>query len=131
GVPTMYALINQNPDVQAGKYNLRSVRACISGSAPLLKEVREQFEGLSGAKLMEGYGLSEAPTATHCHAMFGEKRGGWLGLRLPDVDCPIVSLEDGVTPLPPGEIGELALRSPQVMMGYHNRPEETEEALRG
>jgi long-chain acyl-CoA synthetase len=127
----MYALINQNPDVQGGKYNLRSVRACISGSAPLLKEVRERFEGLSGAKLMEGYGLSEAPTATHCNPMFGEKRSGSIGLPLPGVDCQIVSLEDGVTALPPGAIGELMLRSPQVMKGYHNRPEETAEALRG
>ncbi len=131
GVPSMYALINQNPDVQAGKYNLRSVRACISGSAPLLKEVRERFESLSGAKLMEGYGLSEAPTATHCNPMFGEKRSGSIGLPLPDVDCQIVSLEDGRTRLPPGAIGELVLRSPQVMQGYHNRPEETGEALRG
>jgi long-chain acyl-CoA synthetase len=131
GVPTIYALINQNPDVQAGRYNLRSVRACISGSSPLLKEVRERFEGLSGAKLMEGYGLSEAPTATHCNPMFGEKRSGSIGLPLPDVDCRIVSLEDGATMLPPGEIGELVLRSPQVMQGYHNRPQETAEALRG
>ena len=130
GVPTMYALINQHPEVQAGKYHLRSVRACISGSAPLLKEVRERFEGLTGAKLMEGYGLSEAPTATHCNPMFGEKRSGSIGLPLPDVDCRILSLEDGTTVLPPGEIGELVIRSPQVMKGYHNMPEETREALR-
>ena len=97
----MYAMINQNPDVQAGKYHLRSIRACISGSAPLLREVRERFEQLTGAKLMEGYGLSEAPTATHCNPMFGEKRAGSIGLPLPDVDCRIVSLEDGETVLPP------------------------------
>lgn len=131
GVPTLYALINQNPDVRAGKYNLRSIRACISGSAPLLREVREQFEALTGAQLMEGYGLSEAPTATHCNPMFGDKRAGSIGLPLPDVDCQIVSLEDGESVLQAGEIGELVLRSPQVMTGYHNRPEETQEALRG
>jgi long-chain acyl-CoA synthetase len=131
GVPTLYALINQNTDVRAGKYKLRSIRACISGSAPLLREVRERFEALTGAQLMEGYGLSEAPTATHCNPMFGEKRSGSIGLPLPDVDCQIVSLEDGQTFLPPGEIGELLVRSPQVMTGYHNRPEETQEALRG
>lgn len=131
GVPTMYALINHNPDVQAGAYHLRSIRACISGSAPLLKEVRERFEELTGAKLMEGYGLSEAPTATHCNPMFGEKRAGSIGLPLPDVDCRIVSLEDGVTELPPGATGELVLRSPQVMVGYHNREDETREAMRG
>ena len=130
GVPTLYALINRNPDVQAGKYGLRSVRACISGSAPLLKEVRETFERLTGAQLMEGYGLSEAPTATHCNPMFGEKRDGSIGLPLPDVDARIVSLEDGKKVLPPGEDGELVIRSPQVMRGYHNRAEETQEALR-
>ncbi len=130
GVPTLYALINRNPDVQAGRYNLRSIKACISGSAPLLREVREQFEALTGAKLMEGYGLSEAPTATHCNPMFGEKRPGSIGLPLPDVDCLIASLEDGETPLPPGEPGELLIRSPQVMRGYHNQPAESAQALR-
>ncbi len=130
GVPAMYAVINRNPDVQAGKYDLRSIRACISGSAPLLKEVQETFEGLTGAKLMEGYGLSEAPTATHCNPMFGEKRTGSIGLPLPGVDCRIVSLEDGVTDLPPGETGELLIHGPQVMAGYHNRPEETAATLR-
>jgi long-chain acyl-CoA synthetase len=130
GVPTMYALINQNPVVQAGKYDLRTIRACISGSAPLLKQVRERFEALTGAKLMEGYGLSEAPTATHCNPMFGEKRSGSIGLPLPDVEAGIVSLEDGRTPQSPGEPGELVIRSPQVMQGYHNRALETQETLR-
>lgn len=131
GVPTMYAMINQFPDVQAGKYNLRSIRACISGSAPLPKEVKERFERLTGAQLMEGYGLSEAPTATHCNPMFGEKRTGSIGLPLPDVDCQVISLEDGKTLLPPGEVGELLIRSPQVMQGYYNQPEETEKTLLG
>lgn len=130
GVPTMYALINQNEDVQAGRYNLRSIRACISGSSPLLREVRVRFEELTGAKLMEGYGLSEAPTATHCNPMFGEKRSGSIGLPLPNVDCRIVSLEDAEKVQPPGEIGELLIRSPQVMQGYHNMPGETRETLR-
>ena len=130
GVPTMYALINQNPDVQAGRYDLRSVRACISGSAPLLKEVKEPFERLTGAQLMEGYGLSEAPTATHCNPMFGEKRDGSVGLPLPDVDAKIVSLEDGSTELPPEAVGELVIRSPQVMRNYYNRDAETQETLR-
>jgi long-chain acyl-CoA synthetase len=131
GVPTMYAMINQNADVLAGKYHLRSVRACISGSAPLLREIRERFEALTGAQLMEGYGLSEAPTATHCNPMFGEKRAGSIGLPLPGVDCRIVDLETGLETLSPGEIGELVLRGPQVMHSYHNRPDETQIALRG
>jgi long-chain acyl-CoA synthetase len=131
GVPTMYAIINQNPDVQAGKYDLSAVKACISGSAPLSAEVRDRFEKLTGAHLMEGYGLSEAPTATHCNPMFGEKRNGSIGLPFPDVACRIVRLDDGETDVPPGEIGELLLRGPQVMQGYHNQPEETRDALRG
>lgn len=130
GVPTIYAIINQFPDVQSGKYDLRSVQACISGSAPLLKDVKERFEALTGAQLMEGYGLSEAPTATHCNPMFGEKRTGSIGLPLPDVDCQIVSVEDGKTVLPPGEVGELIISGPQVMQGYHDQPEETATALR-
>jgi long-chain acyl-CoA synthetase len=130
GVPSMYAMINRFPDVQSGKYHLGSIRACISGSAPLLKDIKDGFERLTGAQLMEGYGLSEAPTATHCNPMFGEKRTGSIGLPLPGVDCRIVSLVDGSTILPGGETGELVIRSPQVMREYHNRPDETRAALR-
>lgn len=130
GVPTLYNAINQHPEVAAGKYNLSSIKACISGSAPLHKETKDRFEALTGGKLMEGYGLSEAPTATHCNPMFGENRVGSIGLPLPDVDARIVSLEDGVTVLPPGETGELVLTGPQVMKGYHNLPLETRTALR-
>jgi long-chain acyl-CoA synthetase len=130
GVPTMYNAINVHPDVLAGKYDLSSIKACISGSAPLLRETKETFESLTGGKLVEGYGLSEAPTATHVNPLLGETRTGSIGLPLPDVDCRIVSLDDGVTDLPPGEIGELAIKSPNVMVGYHNMPTETVNTLR-
>ncbi|HEY71290.1 MAG TPA: long-chain fatty acid--CoA ligase [Anaerolineae bacterium] len=130
GVPTMYNAINVHPDVLAGKYDLSSIKACISGSAPLLRETKETFEALTGGKLVEGYGLSEAPTATHVNPLLGETRTGSIGLPLPDVDCRIVSLDDGVTDLPPGEIGELAIKSPNVMVGYHNMPTETANTLR-
>ena len=130
GVPTLYNAINNHPDVAAGKYRLGSIRACISGSAPLMRETKERFEALTGGKLCEGYGLSEAPTATHCNPIEGENRTGSIGLPFPDVDCRIVSLEDGVTNMPTGEIGELAIKSPNVMMGYHNMPTETANALR-
>lgn len=130
GVPTLYNAINNHPDVKAGKYNLSTIVACISGSAPLLSETKTRFEALTGGRLMEGYGLSEAPTATHCNPMLGENRPGSIGLPLPDVDCRIVSLQDGITRLPPGEAGEMIVRSPQVMQGYHNLPEETSLALR-
>lgn len=130
GVPAMYAAINRHPDLLAGRFDLRSIRACISGSAPLLEDVRIRFEALTGAKLMEGYGLSEAPTATHCNPMMGEKRAGSIGLPLPDVDCRIVDLEDDRRDLSIGDAGELLIRGPQVMWGYHNRPEETATALK-
>jgi long-chain acyl-CoA synthetase len=130
GVPTMYNAVNNHPDVKAGKYSLATVKACISGSAPLMRETKEKFEALSGGKLVEGYGLSEAPTATHCNPLYGETRTGSIGLPFPDVDCRIVSLDDGVTVLPTGEIGELVIKGPQVMKGYHNMPTETENTLR-
>jgi len=130
GVPTMCNAINNNPDVAAGKYKVTSIKGCISGSAPLLRETKDRFEALTGGKLVEGYGLSEAPTATHCNPLLGETRSGSIGLPFPDVDCHIISLDDGVTVLGIGEIGELAIRSPNVMRGYHNMPTETANALR-
>jgi len=130
GVPTQYNAINNNPDVVAGKFNLGSIKGCISGSAPLMRETKEKFEALTGGKLVEGYGLSEAPTATHCNPLYGDIRTGSIGLPLPDVDCRIVSLDDGVTILKPGEVGELCIQGPQVMKGYHNMPTETANTLR-
>ncbi|OGO14370.1 MAG: hypothetical protein A2Y53_04645 [Chloroflexi bacterium RBG_16_47_49] len=130
GVPTQYNAINNNPDVKAGKYDLRSIKGCISGSAPLMRETKEKFEALTGGKLVEGYGLSEAPTATHCNPLYGDVRTGSIGLPLPDVDCRIVSLDDGITTLNSGEVGELCIQGPQVMKGYHNMPTETANTLR-
>lgn len=130
GVPTLYNAINNHPDVAAGKYNLSSVKACISGSAPLMRETKEKFETLTGGKLFEGYGLSEAPTATHCNPLMGENRTGSIGLPLPDVECRIISLDDEVTVLPVGEIGELVVKGPQVFKGYHNMPTESANTLR-
>jgi len=130
GVPNLYQAINNHPDVIAGKYNLSSIKACISGSAPLLPDIKARFESLTGGKVVEGYGLSEAPTATHCNPIFSENRTGSIGLPLPDVDCRIVSLRDGVTDLPVGGAGELLIKGPQIMQGYHNMPEETAQTLR-
>jgi long-chain acyl-CoA synthetase len=130
GVPMLYNAINNNPDVKAGKYDLGSIKACISGSAALMRETKEQFEKLTGGKLVEGFGLSEAPTATHCNPLNGETRTGSIGLPLPSVEARIVDLEDGVTVLSPREIGELVIQGPQVFKGYHNMPTETSNALR-
>lgn len=130
GVPSLYNAINHFPPVQGGWYDLSSIKACISGSETLPLQVKQAFENLTGGHLVEGYGLSEAPTATHCNPILGENRDGSIGLPLPDVACRIVDIETGLTEMPVGETGELIIRGPQVMPGYLNRPEETANALR-
>jgi long-chain acyl-CoA synthetase len=130
GVPTMYNAINNHPEVKAGKFNLSTIKACISGSAPLLRETKEKFEALTGGKLVEGFGMSEAPTASHCNPLFGENPVGSIGLPLPDMDARIISLDDEITVMPVGEIGELVIKGPNVMKGYHNMPTETANSLR-
>jgi long-chain acyl-CoA synthetase len=127
GVPPMYVAINTHPEI--GKYDLRSIQACISGAAPLPVEVKKKFEELTGGKLCEGYGLSEAPTATHCNPINGVNKPGSIGLPFPDVECKIEDLQTGEA-LPPREKGELCIRGPQLMDGYLNQPDETAEALR-
>ncbi len=130
GVPAMYNAINNHPDVKAGKVDVSSIKACISGSAPLMRETQVTFEELTGGKLVEGYGLSEAPTATHCNPVFGMSKEGSIGIPFPDVDARIISLDDEVTVLATGEIGELVMKGPQVMKGYLNMPTETTNAIR-
>jgi long-chain acyl-CoA synthetase len=129
GVPSMYYAINQNPDLKNHKYRLNSIRACISGSATLHPEIKRTFELLTGGKLIEGYGLSEAPTATHCNPLYGENRTGSIGLPLPDVDCQVVDLMDYEKKVGIGEIGELVIKGPQVMRGYFNDENETAQTL--
>ena len=126
GVPTLYAAINEHPRV--GEYDLRSGALCVSGAAPLPREVFERFEALTGGRLVEGYGLTETSPFTHCTPLFGERRPGSIGLPFPDTDARIVDMTSG-EPLAPGEEGELEVRGPQVMLGYWGRPEETAEVL--
>jgi long-chain acyl-CoA synthetase len=130
GVPAMYVAINNNPDVAAGKYDIRSVRVCLSGSAPLLQDTKQQFEALTGGKLVEAYGLTEAHVATHANPIDGKNPAGSIGLPLPGVDCKIVDPEDGGKELGVNEIGELIIKGPSIMKGYWNMPTETENTLR-
>ena len=130
GVPAMYNGINNHPEVKAGKHDLSSIKACISGSAPLLRETKERFEALTGGKVFEGYGLSEAPTATHCNPLNGVNKTGSIGMPLPDVEVKIINLDNGETEMAQGEIGEIVIHAPQVMKGYHNMPTETANSLR-
>ncbi|HYB20714.1 MAG TPA: long-chain fatty acid--CoA ligase [Thermodesulfobacteriota bacterium] len=128
GVPTMYIAIINHPRVK--EYNISSIKVCSSGSAPMPVEVLKRFEELTGAKISEGYGLTEASPVTHSNPFSGKRKIGSIGLPRPDTDAKIVDLENGDRDLPPGEEGELCIRGPQVMKGYWNRPEETAKSLR-
>jgi long-chain acyl-CoA synthetase len=115
GVPAMYVAINNFPGVR--KYNVNSIQACISGAAPLPVEVKEAFEKLTKGKLVEGYGLSEAGPVTHANPINGRSKTGSIGLPVPSTEARIIDLNSH-KPLPPGQIGELVVRGPQIMMGY-------------
>ena len=127
GVPTMYIAILRHPKLT--KYDLRSIRGCISGAAPLPNEVRKQFEAATGGRLVEGYGLTEASPVTHCNPMNGVVKE-CIGIPFPDTDAKIVDADDPSRDLPQGDVGELAVRGPQVMKGYWRKPEETAMVLR-
>lgn len=129
GVPTLYnALTGGARDNPQRQEALRSIRYCVSGGAPLPPEVQQRFEEVTGARLVEGYGLSEASPVTHVNPLDGRARSGTIGLPLPSTDARVVDLETR-EPLPPGKRGELAIRGPQVMLGYWRASEETAEAL--
>ncbi len=128
GVPALYAALNRHP--RLARHDLRSIKVCVSGSAPLPREVAEQFEARSGGYLIEGYGLTEASPVTHANPIGGDRRAGSIGLPFPETDQRIVDANDPSRVLPPGEVGELAVRGPQVMAGYLDRPEETALVLR-
>jgi long-chain acyl-CoA synthetase len=128
GVPRMFQAINESE--LTPKYDLRSVNACISGGAPLPQAVAERFSEITGARLVEGFGLTEASPVTHANPFDGRARVGSIGLPLPDTDCRIIDLENPDRDVEAGERGELCVRGPQVMLGYWNRPEETALAIR-
>ncbi|MBM7568934.1 long-chain-fatty-acid--CoA ligase [Paenibacillus sacheonensis] len=126
GAPTMYVALLNHPDVK--KYDLSSINVCISGSAPLPIEVQTQFEALTGGRLIEGYGLTEAAPVTHANPLWTRRKIGTIGLPLPGTQAKVVALDTGEE-LPPGEIGELLVQGPQVMQGYWNKPEATAASL--
>ncbi len=127
GVPSMYNAINHHP--KASRETVGSIRLCVSGGSGLPEEVQTRFEALTGASLVEGYGLSEASPVTHVNPMGGRRKIGTIGLPLPETDARIVDPETK-QPLPPGQEGELAVHGPQVMRRYWNMPQETEQVLR-
>lgn len=128
GVPAMYIGIVNHAKVR--EYDLTSIRACISGSAPLPIEIQERFDAITGGRLVEGYGLSEASPVTHCNPVLGERRSGSIGIPLPDVEARIIDLESGADlPFDNEHTGELLVRGPQIMQGYWQREEETRKTL--
>jgi long-chain acyl-CoA synthetase len=126
GVPTLYAGLVDHPRV--GEYDLRTGTQCLSGAASLPASLVERFEALTGGRLVEGYGLTEASPLTHGNPVHGERRVGAIGVPMPGTDSRIVDLATG-EPLPPGREGEIEVRGPQVMAGYWSQPAETAEAF--
>jgi long-chain acyl-CoA synthetase len=127
----MYSVLLANPDLS--KFDLTSIRVCISGASPLPPQVQKKFMDITGGFLAEGYGLTEASPVTHCNPVdktLRTVRLGSIGLPLPDTDARIVDVETGEKTLGAGETGELAVKGPQVMKGYWKRPEETTLVLR-
>ena len=128
GAPTIYIGLLNHPDVE--KYDLSSIKACISGSAALPVDVQEKFEKVTGGKLVEGYGLTEtSPVAIANFVWEGQRKSGSIGVPWPNTDATILP-PDSSERMKIGEVGEIAIKGPQVMKGYWNRPEETNESFR-
>ena len=121
-VPVMYGALTQVSNARS--YGLSSIKACLSGAAPLPIEIQEAFEKLTHGRLVEGYGLTEASPVTHANPLYGRRKAGSIGVPLPNTDAKVVDLDDGEE-LPPGQIGTLYVKGPQVMIGYHDLPSET------
>ncbi|NJN19737.1 MAG: long-chain fatty acid--CoA ligase [Oscillochloris sp.] len=126
GVPTMFAALADAPDLE--RYDLRSLKGIFVGAAPLTPQIKQAFEARSGARMIEGYGLTEAVTAIMANPYRGTHKIGSIGIPFPDVEVRIMGL-DGKPDPTPGELGEIVLRSPTLMLGYYNRPDLTREAI--
>ncbi len=126
GVPTMFVAFTNLPDI--GRYDLSSLKGIFVGAAPLTRGIKEGFEAKTGGRMIEGYGLTESVTACMANPYQGQHKIGSIGIPFPDVDMKIVSLDDGHD-LPAGELGEIVLRSPTLMLGYYKKPEETKAAI--
>ncbi len=127
GVPPIYQALMGSPKIK--QHDLKSIRACISGAMKLPVEVQEQFERISGGRLVEGYGMTEASPSTHCNPILGKRKAGTIGLPLTGTECRIVDQDDATKEVALGSPGELAIRGPQVFQGYWQRPDESAAVL--
>jgi len=130
GVPTLYNAILNHRDVRAGKVDLSSIKLCFSGSSALMAETKRQFEALTGARLIEGYSLTEGMMACCVNPVQGTNKLGSIGVPLPDVEVRIVDADDSEREMAVDEVGEMLLRAPQHMVEYWNDPGETADTLR-
>ncbi len=130
GVPTMFIALLNHPKVQAGKADFKSLKVCYSAAAPLLAETKRRFEALTGGVLLEAYAMTETMLAAIVCPIHGAYKEGSVGLPLPDVDVRIVDVDLGEQTLPPGEMGEIIVHAPQIMVGYWERPDETAAMIR-
>ncbi|SDK95776.1 long-chain acyl-CoA synthetase [Maridesulfovibrio ferrireducens] len=128
GAPSLYISLLQQKEL--AKFDIASIKYCLSGSSPMPVEAIQQFNSVFGSTIVEGYGLTEASPVTHLNPLDGTKKAGSIGVPLPGTDAAIVDMEVGSLHLPPGKMGELIVRGPQVMKGYYNKPDETAGALR-
>jgi len=126
--PAVFNALLQQKNIK--NFDLRSIRYCVTGSAPMPVELAKQFKDLTGAEIIEGFGLTETSPVTHLNPLRGQRKTGSIGLPFPDTDASIVDTDMGFEHLPPGQVGELVIRGPQVMHGYWGRPKETAQALR-
>ncbi len=129
-VPTLLNGILNHPMTREGKVDFSSIKLCFSGAAALMAETKKRFEEMTGGVIVEGYSLTEAQMAVVANPVRGEKKIGSVGMPLPDVDVRILDSDDGRTPMPQGEVGEIVIRAPQLMQGYWKRPDDTREMLR-
>jgi long-chain acyl-CoA synthetase len=129
-VPTLLTAMLNHPKVRSGKVDLRSIKLCQSGASALLAETKNRFEAATHARILEGYSLTEAMVASVVTPICGVYKEGSVGVPLPDVEVRILDADDGRTLLETGQVGEIAIRAPQVMLGYWQRPAETAEMLR-
>ncbi|HUY00552.1 MAG TPA: long-chain fatty acid--CoA ligase [Candidatus Deferrimicrobium sp.] len=129
GVSALYNLINNFPESELKNYDLTSLKFCLSGAGPLPLEIQNKFESLTGARLREGYGLTEASPITHANPLEGRFKNGTIGLPVPNTDIKITDQNDPQKVLGINEVGELCIKGPQVMLGYYKREKETRATL--
>ncbi|OGN95346.1 MAG: AMP-dependent synthetase, partial [Chloroflexi bacterium RBG_13_50_21] len=130
GVPTLFIALINHPDVQSGKISLKSIKNCISGAAPLMYETKQRFEALTGGNIVEGYAMTESMMATVITPVGGIYKPGSTGLPATDIEIRIVDAETGQTEIPTGEVGEITMHCPQMMLGYYLQPTETANTIR-